>query len=231
MTTQSDVFTILEVIDGIPYFVKEEIKAIPQFAKVMSRIRKCKGDSDGRKKILNSRELLYVKYMADFTETLYTGFRGKKRHKRAKEDCGLPNNWEPDIVIKAAIDKYKQIQLEYIPTVKLLNALEQGMMLSGDAVDGQLNQMQTAMDTAERLAKALEDVDDADEAKEVMNSMMETSSLVQARVRDFMKMIADIPKALKQIEELKSQVMLEKSGERLKRGGYSKGNREDPKNR
>ena len=172
-----------------------------------------------------------MKYMADYSETLYTALRGKKKHDKAREDAGLPSNWNgrADKDILAAIAKYKEIQLDYVPTVRLLNALEQGMMLSGDAVEGQLDQMEAAMETATRLATLLKETDDINEAQELMQSMLDTSTLVQARIQGFMKMVADIPKAIKQIKELQEEVKLEKSGAINKRGGYKKGNREDPK--
>jgi len=224
----NDILRIIEVVDGIPQFSKKELECIPEFAAIRSRIRKCVGDADGRKKIMNNRELLYVKYMADFS-ILHSAFRGEERHNKARQDSGLPNNWVSDDVIEKAIKKHREIQLMYCPTVRLLCALEQGMMLSAESVEGQLDQMQVSMATSKRLSGMMKDVDKTKDAAEIMESMLKVSDLVQARIKDFMKMVADIPKALKQIKELQEQVMLEKSGQKLKRGGYSKGNREDPK--
>lgn len=223
----TEVFTIIEVKNGIPIFSKEELKVTPEFSEIITRRKTCKGDSDGRKKVMNNKELLYIKYMADY-DTHHKAFSGTERHERAKQDSGLPNGWKPDKAIEIAITKYKEILLVYSPTVRLLNALEQGMMLSAEAVEGQINQVRITMDVATRLTAKLEDVNDMEEAQQLMESLMNTSESVQAKVKGFMKMVTEFPKNLEQVRALRKQVLHEQSGNRQKRGGHNKGNREDP---
>lgn len=223
----SEVFTIIKVENGVPIFSKEELKATPEFSELITRRKTSKGDSDGRKKVMNNRELLYVKYMADY-DTHHKAFSGKERHERAKHDSGLPNNWKPDEVIEIAINKYKEILLVYSPSIRLLNALEQGMMLSAEAVEGQIKQVRVTMDVATRLSSKLENVSDIEEAQQLMESLMNTSDSVQAKVKSFMKMVSEFPKMLEQVRALRKQVLHEQSGNRQKRGGHNKGNREDP---
>ena len=223
----TEVFTIIEVRNGIPIFSKDELKVTPEFSEIITRRKTCKGDSDGRRKIMNNRELLYIKYMADY-DTHHKAFSGNERHERAKQDSNLPNNWKPDEVVEIAINKYKEILLVYSPTVRLLNALEQGMMLSAEAVEGQIKQVRITMDVANRLTSKLEDVNDIEEAHELMESLMNTSDSVQAKVKGFMKMVTEFPKNLEQVRALRKQVLHEQSGNRPKRGGHDKGNREDP---
>lgn len=225
---QDEILRVVEVVDGHARFSKIEFETIPEFKALWSRLKKCKGDADGRRKHLNSKELMYAKYIADGSG-IHAGLSGEKLYKKAKQDAGLPNNWKPDKVVEEAISKIIEIQNDYSPTTELLRACKQGMMLSAEVVRDQIEQMRTAKDAATRLKVQLKEAGELEEVQALTKSLDETSTLVQARIKDFMKLITEIPKIRKQLNSLIEEVKLEKSGKQIKRGGHEKGRREDPK--
>lgn len=224
----SEILKVINVVNGLAQFDRKELEAYPEFNKILSRVHPSKGDADGRKKYLNNKELLYIKFMSNFAGQ-HRGFHGDAKHEKAKMDAQLPDEWKPDDHVQAAIAKAIEIQIYYTPTVRLLNAIEKGMMLSAEAAESQLDQVYTAIKTGKRLTDELKDTKDLSEAQKTIDAMLNVSDLLQARVNGFMKSAGEVPKVLKQLKELQSQVIQEQNGERSLRGGHKKGNREDPR--
>jgi hypothetical protein len=205
---------------------KDEVRGIKEFADILKKRKTCKGDSDGRKKVMATKELLYVKFMADI-DTVHSAFTGEERHKRAKEDADLPRNWSPDDEVEAAIEKYKEIINEYSYTASILNSVEQGLLMSSKAVKTYIRQMQTAIEASNNLVDKMTNDIDADK-NELAESMESVNSLIQTSISKILKIATDLPATLSQIKDLQEQVKEDASKNRTIRGGHRKGNREDP---
>lgn len=216
---------LFKVVNGELQIDKEEARGIKEFATILSRRKTCKGDHDGRKKVMATKELIYITFMADYS-TYHSAFIGEERHRKAKNDADLPKNWKPDDEVNEAITKYKEILNEYSPTANILNTVEQGLMMSSEAVKGYIHQMKAAIEASHNMMKKLKQDKDS---MEVIAAMQTTNSLVQSSIKDILGISKELPKALKQMRELKEQVKLERSEAKQLTGGKRKGNREDPK--
>ncbi len=80
-----------------------EARGISPFKEIMKRLTKCKGDADGRKKIMNEKEILY----AYFCATPYSGLRyasKEEQFKILKKRLNIDEGWQPDELVKEAIE-------------------------------------------------------------------------------------------------------------------------------
>lgn len=214
---------LFKVVDNELVIDKDTVRGVKEFADILAKRKKIAGDADGRKKVMALKELLYVHGMADYG-SIHSSFTGEEQHTRVKDDYGLPSNWRPDAEVKAAIAKYKEIILSYSYTAKILNSLERGLMMSADAVDSYIEQMQIALITSRKLINTLSETEDI----ETIVAMQSTNQLIQSSIKEILSLAKTVPESLKQIRGLQEQVKKEMSESEQLKGGHSKGNREDP---
>lgn len=101
---------------------KEWLHLIPEFSKILHRVWKVEGDSDGRKKFMQRRVFGYIYMMYDFGSPLYT-WKEELRHEEALKMMRLkPADVKEEGVAEAA-EKYKELQLESVPALKALHAM------------------------------------------------------------------------------------------------------------
>ena len=206
-----------------------EVTAMREFKDVLSRRRPMPGDSDGRKKLFNALELIYVKFMAeaDSEESVYHAFNDKERHERIIRDYDIPDDFKVDTIIKLAIAKYKEIQEEYIPSIRILNTLHRGLMSSANTIETYNSQIDKLVEHNDiMLNKILMAGGDTEDA--TMESVLQMNELLQSNVDKMMKISDKLPQALQRIAELRESVKGEKAKARKKRGDKEKFNREDP---
>ena len=99
---------------------------VPGLDKLWSRKRVCKGDADGRGKVLNRKEMMYVFFMASPSKkNPYRAISQDQRDKAARKDCNFEANWTPDIVIQQCISAYYDYIINYTPVARFLVELEQ----------------------------------------------------------------------------------------------------------
>ena len=107
----------------------DSVYYVPEMGAIMRRVKPTKDDEDGRKKLLNRKELIYVFHVADWSSNNFLhALTDDERLTKAKEVAKLPVDWKCDKVVNAAINAYIEIQQKYIPSAKMLITLKRGLM-------------------------------------------------------------------------------------------------------
>jgi hypothetical protein len=87
--------------------VSEEVWALQPFSKILKRDK-------SKDKVVATAEIAYVWYFSDIKSD-YLLLTEEERISELKKDiAGLPKNWEPDSVVKEAIDLYKSKSITVI---------------------------------------------------------------------------------------------------------------------
>ena len=214
------------IVDGVIKPCIPEIMNIAEFAAVWKKVKTMKGDSDGRKKKLNTLELLYIKMRAeaDYESSIYYGLSDEDRHNKIVKNHLLPSSYRPNTDVLKAIKVYKDIQNTYIPTARILNALQRGLMFSADAIDSYTQQIQSLL--AANQAQLNNVLAGKMEEGESIQSVLEINSLIQANLTSMLTIGQKLPKTLDEIAKLKNTVKEEKGATRRLSGGRRKFNRE-----
>lgn len=89
---------LLKVNDDLTLDILPEVLEIPEFKAIVKRVKKCKGDNDGRLKLMAKKELAYVYHMAS-DEGPYFSYEPKERHQRLANDLFEDHTWKADDLI------------------------------------------------------------------------------------------------------------------------------------
>lgn len=215
---------LFEIVAGQVVVRMPVVMFVTEFHALMYRKVGMDSDHDGRKKKLNTLELAFVVCMADdlLSNNLYSGFLPKERAEKIKNDIGLPDGWKPDEKVKAAIEKYIDIQRTYVPSAAALASIERGIKLAGAAVDSYIEQLYTSLQDAKDILKGgtLSEVDKA--ALALKNDAIYTS------VKRINELAKGLPQSIKSINELRSEVSKEQRDMHKKIGNKSIGRYERP---
>lgn len=184
---------------------------------VWDRKSKMKGDEDGKKKMLNKKELMYIFFMADWTrKNPYRAGSEKQKDVDAREACEFPKGWEPDEVVKEAIELYKNMTLNSTPTLKFLVQLEQVILQTAE-------QLEIIKEQNEVFLLALKDrnnsLEDALAAKDTMMALRQNLNMMFA-------MTDDVEKANRKRKDLEKQLKDEMEGSLKITGGRKLSNKE-----
>lgn len=208
---------------------KEEIRLIPEFRELLIRDRGKTGTDRGTKSTAY-KEFKYIYFVADF-KSPYVDYPDKEREKYSKNDAGLEEGWIPDNAIKKAIDKY--ILLRVTPSIKILTALQRGLMLSSNVIDNICNNIQYMLDEIDSNLLILKGTTETDPIKlsdlkkaNLLKQMEYTTGLV-SNLEKLQELGTKVPKTLISIEDLVTKVRKETEGDNTVRGGGKKGNRAD----
>lgn len=125
-----------EIVNNELVVQREELLMVKEFKLIWTRVRGMETDNDGRKKRMNTLELMYIQKMADclMQDNIYAGFSDREKHHKVKADIGLPTGWEADTPVREAVSKWIEIQMTYSPSVHILRNIHDGLMLSGNAI-------------------------------------------------------------------------------------------------
>lgn len=97
---------LITLEDEKPVF-NPEVRMFEPFRKIIERDKGSKGDADGRKKAIATKELAFIYWFADPRSTYNERYRDEKeRYFKVKAIVGLPEDWEADDLIRNAIDFY-----------------------------------------------------------------------------------------------------------------------------
>lgn len=118
-----------------------EARTIKSFNEILKRLRKSDGDSDGRKKKRNEQELAYV-YFQKCYDSRFKLLNKEEREVVIKKLIGLPDDWQPDELIKQAIEDYAVTQ--ETPSLKLVEGIELSIVSLSQYVRTAQAQMPTA---------------------------------------------------------------------------------------
>lgn len=208
---------------------RDEIRLIPEFKELLIR-DKGKNGNDRGSKSLCYKEFKYIYFIADY-KSPYVDFPDKEREKYSKQDSGFEESWKIDNSIKLAIDKYKFLQ--ETPSIRILNSLQRGLMLSSNVVDNVCNNIQYLLDEIENDLLDLKGSKEEDPIKlrelkkVVILKQMEYTNALVINLKTIQDLGKDIPKTLIGIEGLAQKVKKETEGDNTVRGGGKKGNRAD----
>ena len=199
----------------------DAIRAMEPFATILKRKRTSKGDADGRKKIINTMELKYIYFMADW-DTYHSGLSSYERPIKAKRDCKLPSEWSVNTEVKEGIRIYKEVIDYYIPSARILIAMQKGLAMSANAIESYIIQMEIVIrNNAKRLEEGL--------TPEGAVLIMETNKIIQMNIKEILDIGTKLPKTLDGITSLQDKVRKEAGTAKKLQGDKIKRNREDPK--
>ncbi len=91
----------------LPEFT-EEARVLEPFKQLIKRISKMEGDTDGRKKLLNEKEMAYVCFSAKPDATLRYVTTYQDKVDLLKMRLGLPKDWKEDELVKECITTLKE---------------------------------------------------------------------------------------------------------------------------
>lgn len=216
---------LFKVEEGLLVLDKQEIRGIKEFHEILTRDKGSDGDSDGRKKLMAFKEFYYIWYMMDLESPgNKAGYNTETLNASSKKEARLPLEWKADKLIGQACLKYKEIYIEVIPELVLLNSSLRGMVISAKITNRLADNLEKIYDTYERQLKTNETEGKALDLEEDMKSIQAISS----HINEMMKMAAKIPEMVQTLEKNKQHVIKVKSGSGLIRGDHTKGNRADP---
>lgn len=112
---------------------------IEEFKNVIKRIKKTKGDTDGRKKELAKKELAYIYHMAS-NDSIYANFSERDRHFNLLNDIFRDSSYKIDAEVKLAIEKYKELNIT--PALKLIVTLTETLHKTDKIIKAIIEQME-----------------------------------------------------------------------------------------
>jgi hypothetical protein len=105
---------LVQWIDGKPTF-SDEAKMLKPFRQIIERDKGGKGkydvpgDSDGRNKIISTKELAFIIYWCSFKSPFDHIKDDKQKEEEIKSALMLPDNWKADSLIWEGVDKWKEL--------------------------------------------------------------------------------------------------------------------------
>jgi hypothetical protein len=107
----------------------DEARTLEPYKTLARRVKGMVGDADGRKKLLNEKEIAYVYFAANYDSNLKYA-KDEEKLLILKKRLELPDNWVPDEVVKDAIKTWIKDQ-ETISTPIYESAVKAGKALKG----------------------------------------------------------------------------------------------------
>jgi len=101
---------------------KEWLHMIPEFSKILHRVWKCEGDSDGRKKLMAHRIFSYIWLTIDYASPLFTWTEEARNEEALQAQQLKPGDLQSDGV-QAAIKKYQEYQEDSTPALQALQSM------------------------------------------------------------------------------------------------------------
>lgn len=189
---------LLKVNDDLTLEILPEVLEIPEFKAIVRRTKKCKGDNDGRLKIMAKKELAYVFHMSS-DEGPYFSYDTKERHQRLANDLFEDHKWQADEEILAAINKFKE--LNQTPSSKTVATIINALTKANKIVDGLINEVE-------------KNFDEKKYAQGVTNKQGQVVTGIEIMLGDLQALIKvsnEIPKSIDIFEKLQDKILKEKS--------------------
>lgn len=119
---------IFNILDDGKIVLDAHVKEFKVFKELSKRLLKCEGDHDGRKKLMNLKELTFI-YHVGYFDSRYTLEDDEGIHS-LKIRLDLDSNWEPDVLVEEGIKLYEDLQkTKSWKTYKVLEDLEKSARL------------------------------------------------------------------------------------------------------
>ena len=188
---------LLKVNNALELEIIPEILEIPEFKAIVKRVKKCKGDNDGRLKLMAKKELAYVYHMAS-DEGPYFSYEPKERHQRLANDLFEDHTWKADDEILKAIEKFKE--LNHTPASKTVNTIINALHKANKIVDTLINEIENNL-KEEKYKQG------------VTNKQGQIVTGVEIMLGDIQALIKaanEIPKSIDIFEKLQEKILKEK---------------------
>lgn len=188
---------LLKVNDDLTLEIVPEVLEIPEFKAIVRRVKKCKGDNDGRLKLMAKKELAYIFHMAS-DEGPYFSYPPKERHTRLANDLFEDHTWQQDEEIKQAIEKFKE--LNQTPSSKTVGTIINALHKANKIVDTLINEIENNLDE-EKYKQG------------VTNKQGQIVTGVEIMLGDIQALIKaanEIPKSIDIFEKLQEKILKEK---------------------
>jgi len=185
-----------------------EILLIDEFRAIYTRDTGSPIDPDGKYKLNAFKEFKYIYLVADYASPLQEeGLTRKELNKRAAAECGFPRAYEPDAVIKKAIERYTNLREQTSMEIKLYASLRQ------------------SFNNTYKLINKMSEV--INEQLESMNP--EDIKIAQANIKSLLDLAKDLPKSLEGFILAEKAARAAAANQRLMKGGDVIPDSADPK--
>ena len=128
--------------DEFPIF-NPETRLIKDFNYLITRDKGSKGDNDGRKKKLATKELAFVHFMAYYNSEFLLSYEASERLPALKKHLDMPDGWKPDEAIERAVISYKE--LTYTPSMDSLVEVRESLFSANKIIKVLRRQLETVL--------------------------------------------------------------------------------------
>lgn len=188
---------LLKVNDDLTLDILPEVLEIPEFKAIVKRVKKCKGDNDGRLKLMAKKELAYVFHMAS-DEGPYFSYEPKERHQRLANDLFEDHKWLPDEEVNKAIEKFKE--LNQTPSSKTVATIINALHKTNKIVDTLIDEME----------KNLEEEKYKQGVTNKQGQIVTGVEIMLGDIQSLLKAANEIPKSIDIFEKLQEKILKEK---------------------
>lgn len=188
---------LIAIVDGIPTF-SPYAKTIEDFKILVTRDRggKVPGDFDGRKKLMATKELAYVYWIASSKSEFVNNFPEHQRHDKIVAKLAMPEGWKPDGHVQNAIETFKE--LTATQTSKVLEEMKDSLF----SCQSLITLVRKRMDS--RLTQLTLD-------ETLIETQPELLDKIQNDVNKLLDLSKKIPEMITVIEKLQEKVAKEKA--------------------
>lgn len=188
---------LLKVNDDLTLDILPEVLEIPEFKAIVKRVKKCKGDNDGRLKLMAKKELAYIYHMAS-DEGPYFSYEPKERHQRLANDLFEDHTWKADDEILKAIEKFKE--LNHTPASKTVATIINALHKTNKIVDTLIDEME----------KNLEEKKYEQGVTNKQGQIVTGVEIMLGDIQSLLKAANEIPKSIDIFEKLQEKILKEK---------------------
>lgn len=200
---------LITLEDDFPVF-NPECRLIREFNAIIVRDKGSKGDAQGRKKSMATKELAYVHFITYYNSEFVTSVSEEERVKAIKKHLDLPDDWKPDEIIELACMTYNE--LTSTPSMDALREARESLFSANRVIRLLRKRLETKL-------QELDSQMTGDSEEEMEKKMTE---LADKTVKDYEKIvsIADkMPNSLDTMNKLEERVKKEMEKESKGRKG------------
>lgn len=184
--------------NDLPVF-NPEAKLIKEFKFLIERDRGSPGDSQGRKKLMATKELAFVALHVSLTSPYNRNYPEKERTSELIRGLELGPDWHLDEHVKKAMKEYEKTQIT--PSSAMLTSVRRALYSSRDIIQmlqKRLEQTMNALYTAELIGdevdvlmeKAMKDIDKLlDYSAKLTKQLADLDTLENKYVKEVEEMI------------------------------------------
>ncbi len=200
---------------------QEELCVYKEFRAIfMLKYNKSEGDSEGTKRYEAFKVCTYM-YLYHDWRSPYIDYDDESKKLKCLKEAGYIPTHRFDLAAQAAINKYKELLLEYAPSVNALTNLRKALRLLDRTISIRTQKISELTDKLESLEL------DVGNSESIENYAL-VSKLIDQELLNLLPLGDKIKKTYKDIEDLEDIVRKELGSTKTARGGKEVGKRADP---